>query len=122
MPLDEPDPVAQALAANHFGAHAYVGFQAHPEPMATAYYYQVPTFESVGGRALAEAIVAELIQVPAVADLPPTACGMRLPVLRETRMPAVLLTIGPARLAGDATPQLASAVLRALDLWILRAG
>ena len=29
MPLDEPDAVAQALAANHFGAHVYVGFQGH---------------------------------------------------------------------------------------------
>ena len=49
MPLDEPDPVAQALAANHFGAHAYLGFESHPEQVAAAYYYQVPTFESVGG-------------------------------------------------------------------------
>ena len=122
MPLDEPDPVAQALAANHFGAHAYIGFECHQEPIATAYYYQVPTFESVGGRALAEMIVGELQHVPALAALPPTACGMRLPVLRETRMPAVLLAVGPARLATDATPHVTSAVLRALDLWILRAG
>ncbi len=122
MPLDEPDPVAQALAANHFGAHAYLGFQSHPDPIATAYYYKVPTFESVGGRALAEALVNELAAVPAIEHLAPMACGMRLPVLRETRMPAVLLTIGPARLATDATAQLTSAVLRALDLWILRTG
>ena len=122
MPLDEPDPVAQALAANHFGAHAYLGFQSHPDPIATAYYYKVPTFESVGGRALAEALVNELAAVAAIEHLAPMACGMRLPVLRETRMPAVLLTIGPARLATDATAQLTSAVLRALDLWILRTG
>jgi len=35
-------------------------------------------------------------------------------------MPAVLVTVGPVRVATDATPQLASSVLRALDLWILR--
>ena len=52
----------------------------------------------------------------------PAGGGMRLPVLRETRMPAVLVTIGPVRVATDATPQLATAVLRALDLWILREG
>lgn len=121
MPLDEPDPVAQALAANHFGAHAYIGFESHPEHIATAYYYQVPTFESVGGRALAEAIVGELTDLPGITATP-TTCGMRLPVLRETRMPAVLMAVGPARLATDATPQLTTAVLRALDLWILRAG
>jgi len=122
MPLDEPDPVAQALAANQFGAHAYLGFESHPEQVATAFYYKVPTFESVGGRALAEALVGELLHVPSIAPLSPTACGMRLPVLRETRMPAVLLAIGPARLATDATPQVTAAVLQALDLWILRSG
>lgn len=119
MPLDEPDAVAQAVAANHFGAHVYLGFEAHVEPTAVVHFYQVPSFESVGGRALAE-LVAE--QWREVAGLSPAVSGMRLPVLRETRMPAVLATIGPVRTATDATPQLAAAVLRALDLWILRTG
>jgi N-acetylmuramoyl-L-alanine amidase len=119
MPLDEPDAVAQALAANHFGAHVYIGFQSHTEPTAVAHYYQVPAFESVGGRTLAELIAHELQAVP---GLVPAVSGMRLPVLRETRMPAVLVTIGPVRAATDATPQLAGGVLRALDLWILRTG
>ncbi len=117
MPLDEPDAVAQALAANHFGAHVYIGFQGHTEPTAVAHYYQVPAFESAGGRALAELIAHEMCSIP---HLAPTVSGMRSPVLRETRMPAVLLTVGPARRASDATPQLAAGVLRALDLWILR--
>ncbi len=119
MPLDEPDAVAQAIAANHFAADVYLGFQSHTEPSAVAHYYQVPTFESVGGRELAELVTEQLQSVPA---LHPAVCGMRLPVLRETRMPAVLVTIGPVRVATDATPQLATAVLRALDLWILREG
>lgn len=117
MPLDEPDAVAQALAANHFSAHVYIGFEAQPEPSAIAHYYQVPAFESVGGRELAELIAEQLAGVPGFA---PAVSGMRLPVLRETRMPAVLLTLGPVRTATDATPQVAAAVLQALDLWILR--
>ena len=117
MPLDEPDAVAQAIAANHFGAHVYIGFEGHSEPSAVAHYYQVPTFESAGGRELAELIAEKL---SAVAGLSPAVSGMRLPVLRETRMPAVLLTVGPTRLATDATPEIATAVLQALDLWILR--
>lgn len=117
MPLDEPDAEAQALAANHFGAHVYIGFQAHTERTAVAHYYQVPTFESAGGHALAELIATEM---SAVRSLTPAVSGMRLPVLRETRMPAVLVTIGPVRAATDATAELASSVLRALDLWILR--
>ena len=117
MPLDEPDAVAQATAANHFGAHVYLGFQATSEQAAIVHYYQVPSFESVGGRALAELIADEF---HAVLGLEPAASGMRLPVLRETRMPAVLVTVGPVRRATDATALLATGVLRALDLWILR--
>lgn len=119
MPLDEPDAQAQAIASNHFGAHVYIGFEAHPEASAIAHYYQVPSFESAGGRELAELISEALRSVPGLA---PAVSGMRLPVLRETRMPAVLLTLGPVRMATDATAELASAVLRALDLWILREG
>jgi N-acetylmuramoyl-L-alanine amidase len=119
MPLDEPDAVAQAIAANHFGAHVYIGFEGHTEPSAIAHYYQVPSFESAGGRELAERIADALQAVP---GLSPAVTGMRLPVLRETRMPAVLVTLGPVRMATDATPQLSAAVLHALDLWILREG
>ena len=115
--LDEPDPVAQAVAANHFGAHVYVGFQGHAQAISVAHYYQVPAFESAGGRALAEMIARELRTVPGVV---PAASGMRLPVLRETRMPAVLVTVGPVRTATDTAPRLADCVLRALDAWILR--
>jgi N-acetylmuramoyl-L-alanine amidase len=119
MPLDEPDAVAQAIAANQFGAHIYLGFEGHVEPSAVVHFYQVPAFESVGGRALAELVAEELSAVPGLA---PAVSGMRLPVLRETRMPAVLVTVGPVRLVTDATPDLAAAVLRALDQWILCTG
>ena len=56
MSLDEPDAVAQATAANHFAADVYLGFESHTEPAATVQFYRVPTFESAGGRSLAELI------------------------------------------------------------------
>jgi hypothetical protein len=37
-------------------------------------------------------------------------------------MPAVLVTIGPVRRAVDASPLVADAVVRAVELWISRAG
>ena len=125
MSLDEPDAVAQAIVANHFNAHAYVGFEAKAHPAATAYFYQVPTYESAGGRSLAELIADQLAQTPVFSGVPgvqPVACGRRLPVLRETRMPAVLLHMGPVRAATDAAPYLASAVGQAIELWTLRTG
>ncbi len=121
MALDEPDAVAQALAANHFGADVYIGVESRAEASAVAHFYKVPTFESVGGRALAEAIAEELGEITVLASHSSCAVGMRLPVLRETRMPAVVLAVGPARAAADVVPQLASAIMRALQLWISRA-
>ena len=42
---------------------------------------------------------------------------MRLPVLRETRMPAVLCTLGPVRAVVDAAELIAQAVVGALPTW-----
>lgn len=124
MTLDEPDPVAQAIAANHFAADVYVGFESRTEPGAVAHFYQVPTFESVGGRALAEYIVNELIDLSdtgfGVPGLDASVAGMRLPILRETRMAAVLVQIGPPRVAADAAPQIGASVMQALSLWMSR--
>lgn len=125
MSLDEPDAVAQAVVANHFNAHAYVGFEAKADPAATVHFYQVPTYESAGGRALAELIVDQLSLTPVFSGAPgvqPVARGRRLPVLRETRMPAVLLHLGPVRSATDAAHHLAAAVGQAVELWTLRTG
>lgn len=119
MTLDEPDPVAQAMAANHFSADLYVGFEGHAERDTVVHFYKVPTFESVAGRTLADDIVDELGRID---GLTPRAEGMRLPVLRETKMPAVLVAIGPVKQAVDAGPMVADAVLGAVELWISRAG
>ncbi len=117
MSLDEPDAVAQANAANHFAADVYLGFESHIEPTATVQFYRVPTYESAGGRSLAELIVDRLGKVD---DVIPEVRGMRLPMLRETRMPAVQCIFGPVRTAIDAGPDIATAVIQALEQWVSR--
>ena len=52
----------------------------------------------------------------------PTALGMRLPVLRETRMPAVICTIGPVRAVVDSTERIAEAVVERLTTWAAEMG
>ena len=42
---------------------------------------------------------------------------MRLAVLRETRMPAVLCSLGPVREVVDATDAIASALVAAIVAW-----
>lgn len=117
MSLDEPDAVAQASAANHFAADVYLGFESDTAEAATVQFYRVPTFESAGGRSLAELIADRLGQLDGVT---PEVRGMRLPMLRETRMPAVQCIIGPVRIAIDAGPAIAAAVVDALEEWVSR--
>ena len=117
MSLDEPDAVAQATAANHFAADVYLGFEIRTEPTVLVQFYRVPTFESAGGRSLADLIAS------ALADLRrgrARGAGMRLPILRETRMPAVHCVVGPPRAAIDAGPAIASSVVDAVELWVSR--
>ena len=117
MSLDEPDAVAQATAANHFAADVYLGFESSADALATVQFYRVPTFESAGGRALAELISDRLAQLEGVV---PEVRGMRLPMLRETRMPAVQCVVGPVRVAIDAGPAIAAAIVEAVEQWVSR--
>lgn len=113
--LDEPDPVAQALTANQFVAQLYLGFEAGAGRESVVHHYQVPTFESVGGRTLSRCLTDAL----RAGGLPiGEPVGMRLPVLRETKMPAVLCSTAPVRPAVDAAGVIAQAVGEALEAWL----
>lgn len=112
---DEPDAATQAAAANRFAANVYIGFEASAQPGDTVHYYAVPQFHSAGGRSLAEAIERECDD--RATGTQPVAAGMRLPVLRETRMPAVLLTFGDVQATLDHASDLVAAVVSALASW-----
>jgi len=117
VPLDEPDAVQQARIANEFDADVFVGFEPATDEVSVVHYYRVPTFESVEGRTLAEHVARRL---RATGGPEPQVTGLRLAVLRETRMPAVLCVIGPARTASDRATATAGAVIDALDAWLSR--
>src|SRR5690606_9666777 len=89
---DEPDAAAQAATANRFAAGVYLGFESRPGAEPVVCYYRSPQFESAGGRALAQRLAEAWVGSAGLAA--PTVQGMRLPVLRETRMPAVLFVVG----------------------------
>jgi N-acetylmuramoyl-L-alanine amidase len=113
--VDEPDVVAQAEAANRFHAHAYLGFEASFTPESAFFFYRVPAFESAAGRALAEHLGSACgphLATPAVVD------GIRIPVLRETRMPAVFMRLGAVRHVVDRAQDLADAMAGALRAWV----
>lgn len=115
--LHVADGSAQAREANDLEAELYVGLRLVPDRGSRVSYYATNGFVSVGGRRLAELTAHELgtILIP-----PPEVVGMRVPVLRETRMPAVFCELGPAEEVVVRAADLAAALAAATTGWIER--
>ena len=111
-----PDWSTQARHANEFGAQAFVAITPNDTDSCDIAYFATKGFTSAGGRDLAE-ICAELMPT-ALGLAQATTSGMRLDILRETRMPAVLCRVGsPARVVSH-NASLASALARAVRGWV----
>ena len=113
--LHHPHPSVQAVEANDFKADLYIGLVLSDDPACEAAYYATPGFESAGGRRLAEILTHTFAGIDGVTVTP--ARGQWLPILRETRMPAVVCGVGPAWLVVERTAEFADAVHEALTLW-----
>lgn len=118
--VHHPDDREQAAAANGFAAELFVAVGLREDPGVAASYFATDGFESVGGRSLAECILAALAEHLPHADSAPR--GMRLPVLRETRMPAVVVELGPPAAVVAGTAALVGDLTRAIELWAGAAG
>lgn len=116
--LHHPDDSAQAQEANATGADVYLALRLDPDrPGCTAAYYSGYRFESTGGRRLAELVQQTVPPVLAVPDL--GARGMSVPLLRETKMPAVIVETGPAAVVVERAASLADALASALASWVV---
>lgn len=114
--VQHPDSSHQAAEANAAQAEALLAVSLDPDQhgVATAFYSGF-RYESPGGRRL-----AQLLQdrVPAACGLPDLgARGMALPVLRESRMPAVVCDLGPPAEVVRLTAAVAGAVGAAIAAW-----
>jgi N-acetylmuramoyl-L-alanine amidase len=114
--VDHPDRSVQATQANAFDAELYIGLCISADGEARAAYYATNGFLSEGGRHLAE-LVAEAV-AGWFPDDAMTAHGMRLPVLRETRMPAVVCHLPRIDVVVARYPQLAEALSGAISRWV----
>lgn len=110
---EDTTAAAQAAHANLFGAEVFVGFEASTEEVARVAFYAVPAFESAGGRSLAHLVERHLRDVVGRAEI----VGLRLPILRETKMPAVLVSLGPTQMVVERADRIADAVFMALLAW-----
>jgi N-acetylmuramoyl-L-alanine amidase len=117
VPLLHPDGSAQAAAANAAAVEAYLGLRLDPHnERCVAAYYAGYSYESQGGRRLAELV--QRFSAAALGVRPGGAIGMSLPVLRETRMPAVICEVGPPATVVIRARLLAVALVDALGAWI----
>lgn len=114
--LHHPDPSTHAREANAFAAELYLGLAVDGEPRCRVAFYQTDGFQSAGGASMAGVLVDAL---PLLGGLVPgTAVGLRLPVLRETRMPAVVCLLGPTPTIVERSAAVAGAVAVAVRRWV----
>jgi len=113
--LAHPDGSVQAAEANAAAVAAYLGIEVRREAAVTIAYFATEGYTSVGGQALARQLADRLDQIGW-----PTGelLGMQLPVLRETRMPAVRVTLGPAAAVVARLDDVITAVFEATECWV----
>lgn len=114
MTIENADPHAHARTANSFGADLYLGVSSASAHGVHFAFYETDSFVSAGGKVAAE-LCAENVRL-ADGALPISVGGMQLPVLRETRMPAVMCTIGHEG-ESDRALGLVPALAQAITQW-----
>ena len=114
--LHHPDDAVQAKEANELDVDVFVGLRLNPSLSAcTTAYWSGTHDESPGGRRLAELVQTAVPPSLGVDDA--GVRGMSLPILRETRMPAVVVEVGPASAVVERATTLAAALAEALGHW-----
>ncbi len=117
LAFSHPDPSRLAADANATDVDCLVGLLLVPgvRSCRTAYYRGF-RYESAASRRLAELVQAELPTVLGLDD--GGIVGMALPILRETRMPAVEIQLGAPEVVVPNTTELARVVVGALTRWV----
>ena len=113
LTLHHPDLSSHARIANGWGGDAYLGVTLATDDFRVA-YFQTEGFTSNGGRLLAQQCTTKIGSVLG-SDIPAT--GMRLPILRETRMTAVWCRVGPGPVVVERSGAIAGALREAVTTW-----
>ncbi len=113
--IDHADVTSHIRTANTFQAHAFIGIDYGDDTESVIAYYETPTFVSQGGKTLAEQITSEL---GASGILTVRSIGRRIPVLRETQMPAVVCTFGHFDDLMEHRKIYSQALAKAIGIWV----
>ncbi len=112
------DAGQQAHLSNEWDSDAYIGIAIVSEDFSIS-YYKTAGFESVGGKALADHCVTALKDLTDQGQLSscPEPKGMRLSILRSTRMPAVWCRLGPPEEVVTRSSEIAEALSVGVVTW-----
>lgn len=114
--VHHPDQSEQAAEANAAGGDVFLGLRLDPaSDGCSAAHYAGHRYESPGGRRLADLVQATVPAAVGIADK--GVRGMAIPLLKETRMPAVVCELGPPAAVVAATAALADALGAVLAAW-----
>ena len=114
--IHDDDPHRHAQLANDFAANLYIGIETRETPSFELAYYHTKGFHSVTGHIFAT-LAAESIERSAP-WFSPTVAGMRLQVLRETTMPAILCGLGPLRVIYPHSAVIADNLAKSMAIWV----
>ena len=114
--VHHPDDHEQAATANTFEASAFIALAIREEPGVACAYYGREGYESVGGKRLAE-LVSERLGADLLGAPPEQPRGMRLDVLRETRMPAVVIELGSPGTVVERLPLVVGHLAAVIEEW-----
>lgn len=113
LTLHHPDLSEQARAANAWDGSVYLGLTLADDAHHVS-YFEIEGFTSHGGKALAQRCVERLDDV---LPTPVATAGMRLAILRETRMPAIWCRLGPATHVVEQAAAITDALRDAITTW-----
>jgi len=113
--LHHRDGSTHARAANQFDAEVYLGLIGVEDEACAASFYETENFSSYGGRDIAN-LATDTLSL--ALRIPGEAVGTRSPVLRETRMPAVVFRLGPVEGLDSSKTAIGDAILEAMTRWV----
>ena len=114
--VHHPDQSEQAAEANAANGEVFLGLRLDPSSDGcSASHYAGHRYESPGGKRLAEMVQAAVPAALGIADR--GVRGMAVPLLKETRMPAVVCELGPPPAVVAGTAALAGTLASVLVAW-----
>ena len=113
--LHHRDGSTHARAANQFDAEVYLGIIGVDDETCSASFYETESFSSYGGRDIAN-LATDTLSL--ALRIPGQAIGAASPVLRQTRMPAVVFRLGPQIELEDVSTAIANGIHEAMLQWI----